>query len=79
MLITRTARYTDCLVALDFGETEEEMQETRKVLQLPICRNLAACLLEEGRYERCVAICNVALDIEPLDTKARMPETHGGY
>ena len=26
-----------------------------KVLQLPICRNLAACLIEEGRLERAVS------------------------
>mmetsp|Transcript_96605 Transcript_96605/g.258285 ORF Transcript_96605/g.258285 Transcript_96605/m.258285 type:complete len:137 (-) Transcript_96605:489-899(-) len=40
--------YTDCLVALDFGETEEDSRETQVMLQLPVTTNLAACMIEQG-------------------------------
>lgn len=57
--------YNDCLVALDFGGTEEENAEVAQRLQLPVCTNLAACMIEMGQYARCVEICSLALAVDP--------------
>lgn len=62
--------YNDCLVALDLDGSEEESAEVRAKLQLPICTNLAACMIEMGSYSRCVEICNLALAVEPECPKA---------
>lgn len=62
--------YTDCLVALDFGETEEEARETQLKLQLPVTTNLAACMIEQGSYSRCIELCNIALGIDPCCIRA---------
>lgn len=62
--------YNDCLVALDFGGTEEEKREVVEKLQLPVCTNLAACTIEMGRYERCLDICNLVLNVRPKCAKA---------
>ncbi|CAE7322261.1 unnamed protein product [Symbiodinium pilosum] len=40
--------YNDCLVALDFDGKEHETAEVVAKLQLPVCTNLAACLIESG-------------------------------
>lgn len=62
--------YNDCLVALDFEGTEEENAEVATKLQLPICTNLAACLIEMGKYEECIDMCNIALSVEEAAPKA---------
>jgi len=62
--------YTDCLVALDFGETEEESRETQVMLQLPVTTNLAACMIEQGSYARCIELCNIAVGIDPRCVRA---------
>eukprot|EP00439_Symbiodinium_sp_Y106_P060100 s3923_g8.t2 len=45
--------YNDCLVALDFDGKEDETAEVVAKLQLPVCTNLAACLIEMGKYGEC--------------------------
>lgn len=62
--------YNDCLVALDLDGTEEENSEVANKLQLPVCTNLAACMIEMGRYARCVEICDIALSVDPCCAKA---------
>eukprot|EP00929_Paragymnodinium_shiwhaense_P120625 TRINITY_DN92613_c0_g1_i1.p1 TRINITY_DN92613_c0_g1~~TRINITY_DN92613_c0_g1_i1.p1 ORF type:complete len:333 (+),score=96.93 TRINITY_DN92613_c0_g1_i1:251-1249(+) len=62
--------YNDCLVALDLDGTEEERQEVQEKLQLPICTNLAACMIEMGHYYRCIEICNIALSVDDSHPKA---------
>ncbi|OLP95951.1 hypothetical protein AK812_SmicGene21891 [Symbiodinium microadriaticum] len=48
--------YNDCLVALDFDGKEDETAEVVAKLQLPVCTNLAACLIEMGKYEECAGL-----------------------
>mmetsp|Transcript_10183 Transcript_10183/g.18568 ORF Transcript_10183/g.18568 Transcript_10183/m.18568 type:complete len:330 (-) Transcript_10183:196-1185(-) len=62
--------YGDCLVALHFEGTPEENGEVASRLQLPVCTNLAACLIEMGGYERCIEICNIALTVDSKAVKA---------
>lgn len=62
--------YNDCLVALDFNGTEEERMEVVDKLQLPVCTNLAACMIEMGQYARCIDICNIALSADAKNSKA---------
>lgn len=62
--------YTDCLVALDLDGTTEENDEVKYKLQLPVCTNLAACMVEMGRYTRCIEICEIALSVDPHCPKA---------
>merc|ERR550514_1448176 len=59
-----TTLYNDCLVALDLEGTEAECERTRRELQLPVCTNLAACMIESGSYERCIEICELALQVD---------------
>lgn len=62
--------YNDCLVALDFDGKEDETAEVVAKLQLPVCTNLAACLIEMGKYEECVRMCDIALSVDPTAPKA---------
>lgn len=62
--------YNDCLVALDLEGSEEEKAEVATRLQLPVCTNLAACMIEMGRYGRCIEICNLALSVDSQCPKA---------
>jgi len=62
--------YNDCLVALDLDGTEEEVREVQFKLQLPICTNLAACMVEMGQYSRVAEICEIALSVDPNCCKA---------
>lgn len=62
--------YNDCLVALDLEGTEQECERTRQELQLPVCTNLAACMIESGQYRRCEEICDLALAVDPRCAKA---------
>jgi len=62
--------YNDCLVALDFDGTEEENTMVARRLQLPVCTNLAACMIEMGQNSRTVEICNIALSVDPRSPKA---------
>jgi len=62
--------YNDCLVALDLEGTKEEKAEVATKLQLPVCTNLAACMIEMGRYSRCIEICEIALSVDPHCAKA---------
>jgi len=62
--------YNDCLVAMDFGDSEAEKREVQRKLQLPVCTNLAACMIEMGLYVRCIEMCDIALSIEPDSSKA---------
>ncbi|CAJ1461689.1 unnamed protein product [Effrenium voratum] len=45
--------YNDCLVGLDFDGDDAQNSEVATKLQLPICTNLAACLIEMGKHEEC--------------------------
>lgn len=62
--------YTDCLVALDLEGDDTSKREVQEKLQLPVCTNLAACTIEMGKYERCIEICDIALDVDPNCPKA---------
>eukprot|EP00927_Polykrikos_kofoidii_P021818 TRINITY_DN20548_c0_g1_i1.p1 TRINITY_DN20548_c0_g1~~TRINITY_DN20548_c0_g1_i1.p1 ORF type:complete len:376 (+),score=78.87 TRINITY_DN20548_c0_g1_i1:142-1128(+) len=62
--------YNDCLVALDLSGTEEENADVAQKLQLPVCTNLAACMIENGRYWRCIEICDIALSVDSKNVKA---------
>lgn len=62
--------YNDCLVALDLEGTEEENAEVATKLQLPICTNLAACLIEMGKHVECIDMCNIALSVDATAPKA---------
>eukprot|EP00933_Yihiella_yeosuensis_P029476 TRINITY_DN23121_c0_g1_i1.p1 TRINITY_DN23121_c0_g1~~TRINITY_DN23121_c0_g1_i1.p1 ORF type:complete len:377 (+),score=103.59 TRINITY_DN23121_c0_g1_i1:56-1132(+) len=62
--------YNDCLVALDFEGSPEENLEVQQKLQLPVCTNLAACLIEMGSYQRCAELCDMALAADPKAAKA---------
>lgn len=62
--------YSDCLVALDLDGSEEEVREVAVRLQLPVCTNLAACMIESGKYARCVEICDIALGVDSECAKA---------
>lgn len=62
--------YNDCLVALDMEGSPEQNAEVATKLQLPVCTNLAACMIEMGRYDRCIEICNLALSVDPQCAKA---------
>lgn len=62
--------YSDCLVALDLDGSEEEVREVAVKLQLPVCTNLAACMIESGKYARCVEICDIALGVDSECAKA---------
>lgn len=62
--------YSDCLVALDFEGDAQSTKEVREKLQLPVCTNLAACTIEMGKYERCIEICDIALEVDPKCPKA---------
>lgn len=62
--------YNDCLVAMDLEGTAEQNAEVATKLQLPVCTNLAACMIETGSYRRCIEICNIALSVEPNSAKA---------
>ena len=62
--------YGDCLVALDLGGIPEERLEVQTKLQLPVCTNLAACMIEMANYLRCIEICNVALSVDAHSCKA---------
>mmetsp|Transcript_44556 Transcript_44556/g.139724 ORF Transcript_44556/g.139724 Transcript_44556/m.139724 type:complete len:305 (+) Transcript_44556:112-1026(+) len=62
--------YNDCLVALDLEGSEEENAEVATKLQLPVCTNLAACMIETGHYPRCIELCDIALGVDPRCAKA---------
>eukprot|EP00930_Biecheleria_cincta_P007139 TRINITY_DN108293_c0_g1_i2.p1 TRINITY_DN108293_c0_g1~~TRINITY_DN108293_c0_g1_i2.p1 ORF type:complete len:312 (-),score=63.53 TRINITY_DN108293_c0_g1_i2:25-960(-) len=62
--------YNDCLVALDLDGTESENEEVKNKLQLPVSTNLAACLVELGKYEGCIEMCNLALSVDGQAPKA---------
>eukprot|EP00928_Gymnodinium_smaydae_P003825 TRINITY_DN1134_c1_g2_i1.p1 TRINITY_DN1134_c1_g2~~TRINITY_DN1134_c1_g2_i1.p1 ORF type:complete len:374 (+),score=100.36 TRINITY_DN1134_c1_g2_i1:111-1124(+) len=62
--------YNDCLVAIDLSGTEEENREVVSKLQLPVCTNLAACMIEMGHYQRCIEICDIALSADEGNPKA---------
>jgi len=62
--------YNDCLVALDLEGTEEQVEEVKTKLQLPVCTNLGACMLEMGQNARCVEICDIAISVDPGCPKA---------
>jgi len=62
--------YNDCLVALDFEGSPEENAEVAAKLQLPVCTNLAACMIEMGSYMRVVEICGLALSVDSGCPKA---------
>lgn len=62
--------YNDCLVALDLDGDPDEVAEAKNKLQLPVCTNLAACMIEIGNYRRCIDICNIALEVDPNCAKA---------
>lgn len=62
--------YNDCLVALDLDGDPDEVAEARTKLQLPVCTNLAACMIEVGNYRRCIDICNIALQVDCNCAKA---------
>mmetsp|Transcript_51676 Transcript_51676/g.82110 ORF Transcript_51676/g.82110 Transcript_51676/m.82110 type:complete len:311 (+) Transcript_51676:108-1040(+) len=62
--------YNDCLVALDLDGDPEENREVQLKLQLPVCTNLAACTIEMARYQQCIEICNIAIDVDPKCAKA---------
>lgn len=62
--------YNDCLVALDLDGTESENEEVRTKLQLPVSANLAACLIELGKYEQCIEMCDLALSVDGQAPKA---------
>lgn len=62
--------YNDCLVAIDLEGCEEDVQEVKRKLQLPVCTNLAACMIEMGQYLPCVEVCDIALSVEPTSCKA---------
>jgi len=62
--------YNDCLVALDFEGSPEENATIAAKLQLPVCTNLAACMIEIGSYMRVVEICDLALSVDSGCPKA---------
>lgn len=62
--------YNDCLVAMDLEGTEEQTAEVAQKLQLPVCTNLAACMIELGHYCRCIEICRIALSVDSRNPKA---------
>lgn len=62
--------YNDCLLAMDFGGSDEQKQIVKEKLQLPVCTNLASCMIELGNYPRCIDICNLALDVDPESVRA---------
>jgi len=62
--------YNDCLVALDLEGTPEEVQECKSKLQLPVCTNLAACMIELGKLELSIDMCDIALSIDPSSARA---------
>merc|ERR1719203_1072907 len=63
--------YNDCLVALDLDGTEAESKDVAHKLQLPVCTNLAACMVEMGQNARCVEICDMALAVDAHRVKAQ--------
>ncbi|PFH31481.1 hypothetical protein BESB_029160 [Besnoitia besnoiti] len=65
-----TKAYQDCLLALDLGSSADVQEAAQQQLQIPVVLNLAACMLATKAYERCKALCNVALDLEPHSLKA---------
>lgn len=62
--------YNDCLCALDFEGSDADREEVQNKLQLPVCTNLAACMLESGQYGRCIELCNISLGVDPQCAKA---------
>jgi tetratricopeptide (TPR) repeat protein len=62
--------YNDCLCALDLDGSEADVIEVQQKLQLPVCTNLAACMIEMGSYRRCIEICDIAIDIDSHSCKA---------
>lgn len=62
--------YNDCLVALDLDGTPEEIREVQEKLQLPVCTNLAACMVEMGHNSGVINICDIAISIDPKCAKA---------
>merc|ERR1712062_714598 len=62
--------YNDCLCAMDLTGSAAENAEVAAKLQLPVCTNLAACMIELSRYHRCMEICNMALAVDPNCIKA---------
>jgi len=62
--------YNDCLVAMDLDGPEDQVREVRSKLQLPVCTNLAACMIEMGQYISCLEICDVALSVDPDSCRA---------
>lgn len=62
--------YNDCLVALDLDGTDAENREVQEKLQLPVCTNLAACMIEMNQCHRCIEICDMAIEVDELSAKA---------
>lgn len=62
--------YNDCLVALDFDDDEAQNLEARQKLQLPICTNLAACLIEHLDVSSGIGTCPSVCKVLAKDGKA---------
>lgn len=62
--------YLECLMALDFGETEEQRFAVERLIQGPCLRNMAACLLEEKQWQKAEQLCTEALKLDARDCKA---------
>lgn len=61
--------YQDCLLGLDFGSNEEQANESKMKLQLPIVLNLAACFLEQGAYFQAAEVSKLATEVDPTHPK----------
>lgn len=60
----------DVLVLVeDFGSTEEDKQQQRK-LRLQCCLNLAACKQKMEKYEEAIVACDTALELDDKNVKA---------
>ncbi|KAL8433807.1 hypothetical protein ACSSS7_003603 [Eimeria intestinalis] len=62
--------YEQGLLALDLGSSQEQEENVRKQLLLPLLLNLSACLLKLRKYAKASAVCDVIVKEEPQCLKA---------
>ena len=66
-----SALYVQSLVGLDFGDGSAEARKRAiREVQVPVLTNLAACALNSHNFEKCVSLCDGALQLDPSAWKA---------